>query len=92
MSNTQTMELKHPITVGKKTIDKIVFRTFATAEDLLAFDERGPNLQTITLIASLTGTDIELIKKLHVHDLHRADKIASQLIKPEAEEKNDSES
>lgn len=86
------MILKHPINAGKLTIEELNFRDYATAEDLLAFDERGANQQTITLIANLTGTDEELIKRLRVDDYRAADKIASQLIKPEAEEKNADES
>lgn len=86
------LPLKHPIQIGKTTIDKLTFREHATAEDLLAFDERGPNRQTIALIASLTGTDEELVKKLHVIDYRAADAMASKLIAPEATEKNEQES
>lgn len=88
----KTLKLKHPIPVGKTTIEELKFREYATAEDLLAFDERGANQQTITLIANLTGTDEEVIKKLHVNDYRAADAIASELIKPEATEKNVNES
>lgn len=86
------LTLKHPLTFGKKTIDSLNFREHATAEDLLAFDERGPNRQTIVLIANLTGTDESLIKQLHVADYRAADAIASKLIAPEANEKNEPES
>lgn len=86
------LTLKHPLTFGKTTVDALTFRDHATAEDLLAFDERGPNRQTIVLIASLTGTDEEVIKKLHVVDFHAADAIASELIRPETSEKNAPES
>lgn len=92
MKTNEAMKLQHPLELGKLTISELKFRAYATAEDLLAFDEKGPNLQTIALIASLTGNDVELIKKLHHHDLRRADKIASEMIKPEADEKNESES
>lgn len=85
-------KLKHPLTVGNTTIDKLNFRDYATADDLLAFDERGPNHQTIVLIANLTGTDAALIGKLHVVDFRAADKIASDLIKGEDDEKNEPES
>lgn len=84
----KTLKLKHPITVGKTTVEELKFRDYATAADLLAFDERGANQQTITLIANLTGTDAELVKQLHVTDYRAADAVASQLIKPEATEKN----
>ena len=86
------LTLKHPLTFGKTTVDELTFREYATAEDLLAFDERGANQQTITLIANLTGTDEAVIKKLHVTDYRAADAIASELIKPEADEKNVPES
>ncbi len=84
----EVLTLKHAIQVGKKTIDKLTFRDYATAEDLLAFDNPGATRQTIELIASLTGTDTEIVKRLHVTDFRAADAIASQLIKPEATEKN----
>ncbi len=86
------LTLKHPLTFGKKKVEELTFRDYATAEDLLAFDERGPNRQTIVLIANLTGTDESLIKQLHVDDYRAADVIASKLISPEATEKNVDES
>ncbi len=87
------LTLKHPITIGdNKQLTELSFRDYATANDLLAFDERGAQRQTIVLIANLTGTDEALIGKLHVHDFRAADAIASDLIKPEADEKNAQES
>lgn len=86
------MSLTHPLVLGKTTIKELNFRDYATAEDLLAFDQRGPNQQTISLIASLTGTDESLIKKLHVADYRLADSIASSLISTEDNEKNAVES
>lgn len=80
--------LKHPIPIGKKTLDCLTFREYATAGDLLAFDEVGPTRQTIALIASLTGTDAAVIERLHVDDFRAADRIATDLIKPESDEKN----
>ena len=88
----KTLKLKHPLAFGKKTVDELKFREYATAEDLLAFDETGPNRQTIALLASLTGTDESLIKQLHVVDYRAADVIASELIRPETGEKNEQES
>lgn len=88
----KTLKLQHPLTFGKKKVEELKFRDYATAEDLLAFDERGPNRQTIVLIASLTGTDESLIKQLHVADYRAADAIASELVRPEADEKNVQES
>lgn len=85
------LPLKHPIKIGgTKTIDKLVFRDYATAGDLLAFDEIGPNKQTIQLIANLTGHAPELIQRLHVEDYRAADAITVSLIK--VEEKNGIES
>jgi hypothetical protein len=88
----QTLKLKHPIPVRDKMLEELKFRDYATAGDLLAFDERGANRQTITLIANLSGNDPELIEKLHVTDYHAADTITSLLIKPEGTEKNGQES
>lgn len=89
----QKLTLKHPLKLGEKTtITELKFRDYATAEDLLAFDERGANLQTITLIASLTGNDEIVIKQLHVADFRAADAIASLMLKDEATEKNAQES
>ena len=92
MIMAKTLKLKHPLAFGKITFDELKFREHATANDLLAFDERGPNRQTIVLIASLTGNDEELIGRLHVEDYKAADLIASELIKPESDEKNADES
>lgn len=88
----KTLTLTHPLVLGKTTINELKFRDYATAEDMLAFDQRGPNQQTINLIASLTGTDETLVKKLHVADYRAADAIASSLIRTEDDEKNVPES
>jgi hypothetical protein len=88
----KTLKLKHPMTFGKTEITELKFREYATAEDLLAFDERGATRQTIVLISSLTGTDESMISKLHVSDFRAADAIASELIRPEADEKNEQKS
>lgn len=86
------MQLKHPLSFGKTSITELNFRDYATAADLLAFDEKGPNKQTIALIANLTGTDESLINQLRVDDYRAADSIASKLIRSEATEKNEQES
>lgn len=88
----KTLTLKHPLTIGKTTVNELKFRDYATAEDMISFDQRGPNQQTISLIASLTGTDESLVKKLHVADYRAADAIASSLIRTEDDEKNVPES
>lgn len=87
----KTLTLTQPLVFGKTTVNELKFRDYATAEDLLAFDKVGPNQQTITLIANMTGTDEALIKKLHVADYRAADAIASALL-TEVDEKNGSES
>ena len=80
MNTQKSLTLKHPLTFGKKTIDKLQFRDYATAEDFLAFDEPGQQRATIQLIANLTGNDYDVIKQLHVADYRAADKIATALI------------
>lgn len=88
----RTLTLKHPVSVGKKDVTELRFREFATAGDLLAFDEIGQNRQTISLIANLTGTAPEFVERLHVADFRAADAIASELLAPEQTEKNAVES
>lgn len=72
--------LKHPLTLGKTTISSLTFREYTTAGDYLAFDQRGGVAQRIALIASLTGTDPELIKQLRGPDYRAAERIADGLI------------
>ena len=86
------LKLKFPIEIGKTTIDTLTFRDYATAADLLAFDQVGANRQTIVLIANLTGQDDSIIERLHLLDYRAADDLATKLLLPEAEQKNDSES
>lgn len=88
----KTLTLKKPIQLEKTEIRELKFRDFATAEDLLAFDQRGQNAQTIALIANLTGTDEAVIKRLHVADFRAADAIAVELLSEELSEKNVQES
>lgn len=82
-----TLTLKFPIPIGEKKLEKLTFRDYATAEDLLAFDAVGPNLQTIRLIASLAGTDEAVIRRMHVDDFRSADAIVSDLLKPHTDPK-----
>jgi hypothetical protein len=65
-------KLKHPITFGKITLDKLTLREHTTAEDYLAFDQRGGVAQRIALIASISGQDEHIIKQLHGLDYQRA--------------------
>lgn len=81
------LPLKHPLTFGKKTINALTFRDYTTAGDYLSFDQRGGVAQRIALIASLTGTDEEVIKQLRGPDYRKAEKIADDLI--QADEADD---
>jgi hypothetical protein len=72
--------LKHPLTFGKKTIDKLKFRDYTTAGDYLSFDKRGGVAQRIALIASLTGTDESLIEQLRGPDWLAAERMADTLL------------
>lgn len=83
------LRLKHPLTFGKLTIDELTFRDYTTAGDYLSFDKRGGVAQRIALIASLTGTDEDLIKQLHGPDYRAAERIADDLINSDAPEEND---
>lgn len=74
------LPLKHPITFGKITIDKLNFRDHTVAGDYLSFDQRGGVAQRIALIASLSGSDEELIKQLRGSDYRQAEKIADAMI------------
>ncbi|MGV3581909.1 MAG: phage tail assembly protein [Methylophilus sp.] len=84
--------LKYPIKFEKSTIDHLTFNDHVTAADLLAFDERGANRQTIILLSNLTNQDEAVIKKLHVTDFRACDVIATKMLEPEATEKNVQES
>jgi hypothetical protein len=81
------LTLKHPLEFGKITVNDLAFRDHATAGDYLAFDQRGGVAQRIALIASLTGTDEEMVKQLHGVDYRAAVKIADDLI--DADEKEE---
>lgn len=74
------LNLKTPLTFGKKTITELTFRDYTTAADYLSFDKRGGVAQRIALIASLTGTDEALIEQLRGPDYVRAEKIASDML------------
>jgi hypothetical protein len=86
------LTLKHPLHFGKKTLDTLTFRDYTTAEDYLSFDRRGGSAQQIALIASLTGTDEDIIRRIRGIDFRAACKIADALMadddRAEAEELN----
>ena len=74
------LPLSTPLVIGKKTIDKLSFREYTTAEDYLSFDKRGAIAQRIALIASLTGTDEVLIKQLRGKDYRAAERIFEKML------------
>lgn len=74
------LKLKHPLSIGKTTLDKLVFRDHSIAEDYLAFDLRGGVAQNHALIASMAGTDEAIVKQLHGADYRAAVKIVDALI------------
>lgn len=74
------LSLKFPIPIGERKLEKLTFRDFTTAADYLAFDQRGGVAQRIALIASLTGNDEEMIKRLRGPDYLAAERIADQLM------------
>ncbi|WP_407059066.1 phage tail assembly protein [Ralstonia syzygii subsp. celebesensis] len=79
------LPLKYPLPIGKTTISHLTFRDHTIAEDYLSFDKRGGVAQRIALIASLTGTDEELVKKLRGVDYRRAEKMADTIIEADEE-------
>lgn len=80
------LTLKTPVRMGKITVDKLNFRDHTTAADYLSFDIRGGVAQRISLIASLTGTDEEVIKNLSGRDYLAAEKIADAMIAADSNE------
>ena len=61
-------KLKHQLEIGKLTISELKFREHTTAADYLAFDKRGGVAQNIALIASMSGTEEEVVQRLHGAD------------------------
>lgn len=74
------LSLNVPITIGKKTITELEFRDYTTADDYLAFDVRGGVAQRQALIASMSGTDVALIRKIRGVDYIRAERIVSDML------------
>ncbi|MDR0673342.1 MAG: phage tail assembly protein [Zoogloeaceae bacterium] len=79
------LTLKHPLTLGKTTVEALTFRDYTTAADYLAFDVKGGVAQNIALIANLTGTDEALIKQLRGADYLAAQRIADRLLLTDSE-------
>lgn len=80
------LTLKHPLVIGKLTVNELNFRDQTCAGDYLAFDQRGGVAQRIALIASLTGTDEALIKQIKGVDYRAAEKIADNMIEADEQE------
>ena len=72
--------LKFPIKLEKTTISTLEFRDYTTAEDYLAFDRKGGVAQNHALIASMTGVDEALVRKLRGADYIVCAKICDRLI------------
>lgn len=84
------LSLRHPITLGSTTLSELTFRDHTTAADYLSFDRPGGVAQRIALIASLAGTDEEVIKRLHGADYLRAERAADRLLSADQAEEEDS--
>lgn len=74
------LPLKTPLVIGTTTISELTFRDHTIAADYLSFDQRGGVAQRIALIASLTGTAEELIKRLSGKDYRAAERIADGMV------------
>jgi hypothetical protein len=74
------LALKHPLTLGRKILEELIFRDYTVAADYLAFDQRGGVAQNIALIANLCGTDEAVIRQLHGSDYRAATAIADKLM------------
>ena len=81
-----TLTLKKPLIFGKTNISQLTFRDYAIAADYMAFERSGGVSQRIALIASMTGMDEEIIKKLHGRDYIAAGKMADDLLDMEETE------
>lgn len=84
------LKLKNPLTFGNSTVSQLVFRDYAIAADYMAFEKTGGTSQRIALIASMTGMDEALIRKLHGRDYMAAVRMADTLL--DAEDKAAAES
>ncbi|WP_050469162.1 phage tail assembly protein [Herbaspirillum chlorophenolicum] len=80
------LTLKYPLTLGKTSIKKLTFRDYTVAGDYLSFDVRGGVAQRIALIASLTGTDEEIVKQLRGPDYQAAANMADAMINADEEQ------
>jgi hypothetical protein len=74
------LKLKHPLNLGSRILEELTFRDYTTAADYLAFDVRGGVAQNIALIASLSGTDEVLVKRLSGADYKAACRVVDKLL------------
>lgn len=72
--------LKFPLKLDTTTISSLEFRDYTIAEDYLAFDRRGGVSQNHALIASMTGVDEALVRKLRGPDYVACAKICDRMI------------
>ena len=77
------LKLKKPLKFGNSQVTELTFRDYAIAADYMAFEKSGGTSQRIALIASMTGMDEELIKKLHGRDYLAAIRISDALLDAE---------
>lgn len=80
------LKLKHPLTIGKIELAELTLRDYTVASDYLAFDQRGGVAQRIALIASIAGTDQEVIKRLRGVDYRRAEVEVDRLMREDESE------
>ena len=78
------LSLKHPLTIGKATIETLSFRDYTTAADYLAFDKRGNEAQNIALIASVAGMDEAVVLQLRGADYRAASELVAKLLADDA--------
>lgn len=75
-----TYTLKHPLALSKTTLTQLTLRDHVVAADYLAFDVRGGVAQRMALIASVAGTEVEVIHKLHGADYVALEKQVDALL------------
>lgn len=80
------LKLRYPLHIGKIELTELNLRDHTIAADYLAFDQRGGVAQRIALIASVAGTDEEVIKRLRGVDYRRAEAEVDRLMKEDEAE------
>ena len=80
------LTLQRPLQLGKIEVTELNFRDHTIAEDYLAFDKQGGVATMIALIASVSGTDEALIRRLDGRDYMAAKNIVDNLLNADSEE------